>query len=78
MFAVLDVNADPAATSGAINELSPHGLTVMFHGMVSVAEGLLPVRTLVDTGASHRYVSQAYVEQAGILSKTIPELAQAS
>ncbi len=60
-----DANADPA-TSGAINVLSPHGLTMMFHGMVSVTEGLLPVRTLVDTGASHCYVSQSYVEQAGI------------
>ncbi len=30
-----DANADPA-TSGAINVLSPHGLTMMFHGMVSV------------------------------------------
>jgi len=61
-----DVNADPAATSGAINVLSLHGLTMMFHGMVSVKEGLLPVRTLADTGASHCYVSQAYVEKAGI------------
>ncbi len=57
-----DSNADPAAFSGAINVLSPHGLTMMFHGMISVKEGLLPVRTLVDTGASHSYVSQAYVE----------------
>ncbi|DBA88026.1 TPA: hypothetical protein ACH3X1_005008 [Trebouxia sp. C0004] len=61
-----DVNADPAATSGAINVLSLHALTMMFHGMVSVKDGLLPVRTLVDTGASHCYVSQAYVEQADI------------
>ena len=72
VFAVLDVNADPAATSGAINELSPHGLTMMSHGMVSVAEGLLPVRTLVDTGASHCHVSQAYVEQAGIPVRPSP------
>ena len=34
--------------------------------MVSVTKGLLPVRPLVDTGASHCYVSQAYVAQAGI------------
>ncbi|DBA86272.1 TPA: hypothetical protein ACH3X1_005771 [Trebouxia sp. C0004] len=61
-----DVNADPAATSGAINVLSPHGLTMVFHGTVSLKDGLLPVRTLVDTGASHCYVSQAYVEQADI------------
>ncbi|DBA88003.1 TPA: hypothetical protein ACH3X1_004985 [Trebouxia sp. C0004] len=61
-----DVNADPAATSGAINVLSPHGLTMLFHGIVSVKDGLLPVRTLVDTGASHCYVSQAYVKQADI------------
>ena len=58
-----DVNPDPAATSGAINVLSPHGLTMMFQGMVSVKEGLLPVRTLADTGASHCYVSQAYVKK---------------
>ena len=38
-----DVNAHPAAISGAINVLSPHGLTMMFHGMVSVKEGLLLV-----------------------------------
>ena len=41
VFAVLDVNADPAATSGAINVLSFHGLPLMIHGMVSVAECLL-------------------------------------
>ena len=39
-----DVNADPTATSGAINVLSPHSLTMIFHGLVSVTEGLLPVR----------------------------------
>ena len=66
MFDPADVNADSAATSGAINVFSPHGLTVMFHGMVSVTEGLLPARTLVDTGASHCYVLQACVDQAGI------------
>ena len=37
------VNADPAAASGAINVLRPRGLTMMFHGMVSVKEGLLLV-----------------------------------
>ena len=31
-----------------------------------------PVRTLVDTGASHCYVSQAYVEQAGIPVRPSP------
>ena len=60
-----DVNADPAATSDAINVLSPHGLTMIF-GMVLVKEGFFPVKTLVGTGASHCYVSQAYVEQADI------------
>lgn len=38
-------------------------------------EGLLPVRTLVDTDASHCSGSQAYVEQADIPARQHPVLA---
>ena len=72
-----DVNADSAATSGAINVFSPHGLTMMFHGMVSVTEGLLPARTLVDTGASPLLRLAGLCRPSRHSSKTVQELAQA-
>lgn len=39
---------------------------MMFHGMIAVNHGKIPVRALADTGASHCYVSQSFVEKAGI------------
>ena len=59
-------NAELPAVSGSLNVLSPNGLTMMFHGMIAVNHGKIPVRTLADTGASHCYISQSFVEKAGI------------
>ena len=64
-------NAELPAVSGSLNVLSPDGLTMMFHGMIAVNHGKISVRTLADTGASHCYISQSFVEKAGIPARPL-------
>ena len=46
---------------GHVNAISPSGLRMVFHALIAVKDGV-PIRALVDTGASHSYINQAFLD----------------
>ena len=46
---------------GHVNAIRPNGLRMVFHALIAMKDGV-PIRALVDTGASHSYINQAFLD----------------
>ena len=55
------IQAPAVDPMGHVNAISRKGLKMMFNAELAVTEGPMPARALVDTGASHCYVSETFL-----------------
>ena len=46
---------------GHVNAISPSGLRMVFHALIAAKDGV-PIRALMDTGTSHSYINQTFLD----------------